>query len=126
MSTVINSRLSCEPLCPRAEQAVPVSQELTYLLGRRNGRPYFLVLRATPGFEDPRSFAVVVYYNDSVSEEQTEIARIDTAHGFTHFEKLYRRDRPKEPVEFGPWEAVMHLGANWRRYADRYDDAHAE
>lgn len=103
-----------------------MSKELTYLLGRWNGRPYFLVLRATPHFEEVCSFAVVVYYNDPLSEKQVEIARIDTAHGFTHFDKLYRRDRPKDPVEFGPWEAVEHFDANWRRYADRYDDAHAE
>lgn len=103
-----------------------MSQELTYLLGKWQERPYFLVLRASPDIAHPHSFAAVVYYNDSLAEERVEIVRIDTAHGFTHFDRLYRRDRPKDPIEFDAWEAVEHLDSNWRRYAERYDDAHAE
>ena len=103
-----------------------MSRELTYLLGERHDRPYFLVARATPDFERVDDFAVVVYYNQPATEQRIEIARIDTAHGFTHFDKLYRRDQPKEPVSLELWDAVELMDANWRRYADRYDAVHDE
>lgn len=103
-----------------------MTRKLTYFLGEREDRPYFLVVRATPHFEQAEEFAVVVYYNDPMSEQRVEIARIDTAHGFTRFDKLYRRDRPKEPLDLEFWAAVDLLDSNWRRYADRYDDVHNE
>ena len=101
-------------------------RELTYLLGERDGRPYFLLVRATPHFEQVEEFAVVVYYNDPTTERRVQIARIDTSHGYTHFDRLYRRNRPKDAVNLELWDAVDLLDSNWRRYAEQYEDAHGD
>lgn len=90
-------------------------------LGEYDGRPYFLSIRARPDLDAPEEFAVVCYYNDPRTEERVEIARIDTAHGYTHFDRLYRRDQPKERVEMGLWEAVSVLRDNWRQYAESFE-----
>lgn len=90
------------------------------------GRHYFIHGEPkTPG-ADPEEFAVTVYYKDSSTEETVEIARVDTAHGFTHFDQLYRKGQPKKEVEWGYWKAVEKLLENWRTYAQNYDDAHGE
>lgn len=68
-------------------------------LGEYDGRVYFLAARARPDFDTPEKFAATVYYNDSETESNVEIARIDTTHGHTHFDKLYRRDEPKERLD---------------------------
>lgn len=88
-----------------------------YELGTYDDRPYFLVARATPGFNDPAEFAVVVGYNDPETDEHIQVARIDTAHGYVHFDKLYRRDEPKERLDVDFWTAVERLEQNWRTYA---------
>lgn len=90
-------------------------------LGYYGNRPYFLTVRATPNLYQPRDFAVVLHYRDPGTDSEIEIARIDTAHGHTHFDKLYRRDQPKEPLDVGLWEAIEMLRNNWRRYAESYD-----
>jgi hypothetical protein len=41
------------------------------------------------------------------------VARIDTEHGYTHFDRLYRRDQPKNPIDLGFWAAWAHMEANW-------------
>jgi len=65
-------------------------------LGRYRDRPYFLSLRAEPGVNDPEEFAVVLYY-DTTAGERVQVARIDTDHGYTHIDRLYRRDESKDP-----------------------------
>jgi hypothetical protein len=90
-------------------------------LGTYKEREYFLRIRATPDFNDPEDFAVVVYYNDASRRTREVIARVDTAHGYTHFDRLYRRDEPKDPVDWGIWEAADTLGSNWRQYAESHD-----
>ena len=83
---------------------------------------YFLHLE--PEAEDPNEFAVVSYYRDSSERRNVEIIRIDTAHGFTHIDRLYLENQGKEEVEWGLWEAVEDVTENWRRYARLYEDNH--
>ena len=92
-------------------------------LGPYRDEVYYLYLRAEPGLNDPEEFAAVVF-RDTADGENVQIARIDTEHGYTHFDKLYRRDQPKEKVEWGYWEAVEKLMENWRTYAENYEQAH--
>lgn len=92
-----------------------------YELGEHADRTYFLTARATPGFHDPSSFAVVVHYNDPATAEAVQVARIDTAHGSTHFDRLYRRDEPKDALDVDFWEAVERLESDWRTYARGYE-----
>lgn len=48
-----------------------------------------------------------------------QIARIETRHGGVHFDKLYRRDEPREFLDDVEeyWEAEERLVENWRTYA---------
>ena len=95
-----------------------------YDLGTYRSRRYFLGRRAEPNEQAPEEFAVVVYYRDAETKENVEVARVDTAHGYTHFDRLYRRDEKKDPVDWTYWEAVEELIENWRRYAEQYDETH--
>ncbi len=89
-------------------------------VGTYRGRPYFVRIRVTPGFNTPEEFAVVCYYESRMGEN-VQIARIDTEHGYTHFDRLYRRDEPKEPVEMDFWEAWTRMRNNWRTYAKSHE-----
>lgn len=91
-----------------------------YQLGEYEDRAYFLVARARPDFDDPEELGVTIGYNDPTNDETIQIARIDTAHGYTHFDKLYRRDEPKEELDLDFWGAVERLEENWRTYASSY------
>lgn len=82
------------------------------------------MMRVTPSFDDIESFAVVVYYRIPAEGRTVQIARIDTSHGFVHFDRLYRRDRPKESIDVDVWEAADLLASNWRQYAQCHDRAH--
>jgi hypothetical protein len=83
---------------------------LEYELGQYEGRTYFLVGRATPGFDDPASFAAIVAYNDPSTGDSVQVARIDTAHGETHFDRLYRRGQPSDPVNCSFWGGNRDAG----------------
>ena len=98
-----------------------MTDEFMDILGYYDSRPYFLTVRATPNLDRPREFAAVVHYRDPQTDEEVEIARIDTAHGYTHLDKLYRRDQPKEPLDVDLWDAIGRLENNWRRYAESYE-----
>jgi hypothetical protein len=98
-----------------------MTESRSYTLGAYGGRDYILALRANPGFGNPEGFAVTVYFRDELSDTNVQIARIDTADGFTHFDRLYRRDEQKDPVDLSLWEAVEELSENWRTYAKMYD-----
>lgn len=93
-------------------------------IGEYRTRSYFLRLRAAPNYNTPVDFAVTVYYRDADREERIEIARIDTSHGYTHFDKLYHREQPKEEVDMGLWQAAEKLESEWRRYAKQYHRNH--
>lgn len=93
-------------------------------LGKYKDRLYHLGRRAEPTEQQPDDFAVLIYYRDPVREEREVIARVDNAHGFTHFDRLYRRDQPKDRVDWTYWEAVEKFFKDWRTYARSYDQAH--
>lgn len=82
------------------------------------------MMRVTPNFDEIESFAVVVYYRIPAEGRTVQIARIDTSHGFVHFDRLYRREQPKDPIEVDVWEAAELLATNWRRYARSHDRSH--
>lgn len=98
-----------------------MANEYTERLGCHDGDQYFLTVRARPSFDRPVEFGVVVHYHDNTVDSNVEIARVDTAHGRVHFDKLYRRDQPKERLDVGLWEAVTKLRNDWRRYAEIYE-----
>ncbi len=81
-------------------------RSLSYELGTYDGRRYFLGGRAEPNKRQSEEFSIPVYYRDPKTESNVEVARVDTAHGYTHFDQLYRRDRNKKPVEWSYWKAV--------------------
>ncbi|ESP88011.1 DUF7718 family protein [Candidatus Halobonum tyrrellensis] len=93
-----------------------------YRLGRYAGHEYFLTASARPGFDDPAEFAVVVHYNDVETSESVQVVRIDTAHGFVHIDRLYRRDQPKDELDLGFWDAVEYAEEHWRTYAEGHED----
>ncbi len=97
-------------------------EKYTSLLGHYEDRPYFLTVRVSPNFNHIADFAVTVHYNDTETESEVQIVRIDTAHGFTHFDKLFRPDEPKVPFDGTIWDAIDYLSDNWRRYAERYEN----
>lgn len=103
-----------------------ISQQTKIRLGTYRGRRYYLTTRVTPGFNSVEEFSVVVYYRHSRIGDSVQIARIDTSHGFVHFDRLNRRDQPKEPIDVDVWEAAELLETNWRRYARSYDQVHRE
>lgn len=89
-------------------------------LGRYRANDYFLAIRGTPSINSPSDFSVSVAYENDDGENIT-VARVDTSHGFVHFDRLYRRDEPKEEVDWSLDEAVYHLRENWRTYAESYE-----
>lgn len=100
-----------------------MAQEYGYKLGSFRDHEFSLRVSASPSLDDVKEFAVIVYYSLSTGET-VEIARVDTAHGYTHFDRIYRRDQPKDPVDWNWQEAEDELRENWRSYAESYDNAH--
>lgn len=97
-----------------------------YKLGTHAAREYSLSVSGAPSINDIEEFAVTVHYYDNDADETIEIARIDTAHGVTHFDKLFRRDQPKEELDVDYLGAEKRLRENWRRYARSYDRIHGD
>lgn len=98
-----------------------LAEQSTEILGTFRGRTYYLTLRVSPDYDRVRNFAAVVHYSTAgPTERHIQIARIDTAHGYTHFDRLYRRDRPKERLDIDVWDALDLLHANWRTYAESH------
>lgn len=98
-----------------------MTTDMTEELGAYQGRQYFLHIHCEPDFNTVESFSVSVYYKDAQESETVEVARVDTAHGDTHLDKLWRLDEPKEWVDWSVWDAAKHLKQKWRLYAERYD-----
>lgn len=97
-----------------------MSDTLETQLGTYDGREYRLTVRVTPSFNEPEDFAVVVFYT-TTEGESVQIARIDTEHDHVHFDRLYKRGQPTDPVDMDLWEAWTHLQSNWRTYAESYE-----
>jgi predicted transcriptional regulator len=76
-----------------------MATDYTYPLGEYRGQKNHIHVHAEPDLNAIEEFLVTVCYN-TPPDESIEIVRIDTAHGFTHFDKLYRRGTPKEEVDF--------------------------
>ena len=89
-------------------------------LGPYREEVYYLYLRAEPGLNDPEQFAVVLF-RDTADGKNVQIARTDIEHGYTHFDRLYRRDQAKDPIDLDFWAAWDHMEANWRTYAQPYE-----
>ena len=98
-----------------------MTEASSFDLGQFRGREYFLLYRATPSVTNLDSFAVTVFYLDAQREENVEIVRVDTGHGYTHIDRLYRRNEPKDRVDWDLWEACTRLKRNWRTFARSYD-----
>lgn len=98
-----------------------MTEPISYDLGQYQSRTYILRGEDSSPHAPPDDFVVTVYYRDEERDENVEIARVDTAHGFTHFDRLYRRDTPKERVEWDFWDAMDHLDRNWRTYAETFE-----
>lgn len=64
-------------------------QETKVRLGVYRGRRYYLTTRVTPSVNTVEEFSVVVYYRNLRTGSSVQIARIDTSHGFVHFNRLY-------------------------------------
>ena len=93
-----------------------------YLLGEYLGRTYFLTVSGEPTINEVEDFAVAIHYNDSVADRKVQVARIDTSHGYVHFDELFREERPKTPLDIDAYrEAEELLREDWRRYARRYE-----
>ena len=93
----------------------------SYRLGEYHGNVYHLTVSGEPSINDVEDFSVTVHYFDEEKEEEVEIARIDTRHGGVHFDKLYRRDEPREFLDIEDyWEAEEMLRENWRTYAKSF------
>lgn len=103
-----------------------MTESYTLELGDYRGLAYFLTVSVEPDFDRVSDFAVVLHFAAAFGNEvRVQVARIDTAHGEVHFDRLYRRDQPKDfDVEMTHLEAERHLRENWRRYAAAYERAH--
>lgn len=71
----------------------------TTLLGSYRSRDYYLTVSGKPSIDNVQDFAVTVHYDDPETSETVEIARIDTSHGYVHFDRLYRADQATDPVD---------------------------
>lgn len=97
-----------------------MTAEFEVELGSYYGRDYILQCRSTPGFNDPADWAAVVYY-EATNGERIQVVRIDTSDGYTHMDQLYREVNEKPSFDGGLWDAVAHLKANWRTYAESHE-----
>ena len=93
----------------------------SFALKSYRGREYYLFHYDKP---EPGEFCVNVYYEDPDTEENVEIARVDTAHNSVHFDQLHRRDQPVKEVDWTYGEAIERLTENWRKYAETYEKNH--
>jgi len=95
-----------------------------YRLGEYRGNVYHLTVAGEPNLNEVEEFSVSVHYFDEEREEEVQIARIDTRHGGVHFDKLYRRDEPREFLDDVEqyWEAEEKLRENWRTYVKSFSE----
>ncbi|WP_458209182.1 DUF7718 family protein [Haladaptatus sp. NG-SE-30] len=90
-------------------------------LGTWRGRTYLMAVRGTPDYFDPDDFSVNVYYKNAATERSIDIARVDTSHGYTHMDRLFRDPKDKKPVDWDIWEAIDHFEEYWPRYAKQFE-----
>ena len=98
-----------------------MANQQTYELGDYHGRSYLITRRMDPTDRDPDDWAVTVHYRDRTTGEAVEVAKVDNAHGQTHIHRFYRREDPREPVDWGPWEAMSRLMEKWKTFAEEHE-----
>lgn len=101
-------------------------------LGPHRGREFFATVFVEP---DPREFdsfdpstdaeewGISIHFQpDDRHASQVEVARIDTAHGEPHFDRLYEPEQRKDWLgqDYTYEAARRELLSNWREYADRF------
>jgi hypothetical protein len=88
---------------------------IVYELGTYRGIQYHLSGR------HGMDWSVQVHCDVPRLDDPIQVVRIDTSHGDPEIHRLYRRDEAVEPIDVaGFWDAVEHLCACWRRYAERH------
>lgn len=78
--------------------------------------------------KDGRVMGFLVQYETTVTGERVPVVRYDTAHGFTHRDRLNRRGELVDkrrlggdpPLNEALSTGVQDLRANWRRYRQDY------
>ena len=99
-----------------------MTRSVTYDLGEYRSQTYVLHGEDSSPHAPPDNFVVTVYYRDGELDRNIEIARVDTSHGDVHFDRLYRRNEPKDwGIEWDFWESMNRLSQNWRTYAESFD-----
>jgi len=95
-------------------------EQISYQAGEYWGREYFLAIRGDPDTQAPDDFSVTLYYADESRDERVVVVRVDTDHGYTHIDKKFLENEPKEGVSFTLWESVEHVSNNWLEYARQH------
>jgi hypothetical protein len=102
----------------------------TLNLPPHRGRDFFATVFVEPDPESRASFSVetdaeawgitIHFQPDTPYEPHVEVARIDSAHGEPHFDRLYELDQPKEWLgpDYSFEDAREDLFSNWRAYTD--------
>lgn len=91
-------------------------------LGTWKGRIYWLRARAEPDYNNPNWFMATVYHEGQNTGENIQVARVDCSHNYTHFDRLYKRSEPKDPVSWDLWKAIDELKQNWQTYAKGHEN----
>lgn len=104
-------------------------------LGPYRGREFFATIFVEPdptdsdGFtvpDDAEKWGISIHFQpDEPYENHVEVARIDTAHGEAHFDKLFKQDQPKEWLgeNYTYEDARQELFPKWKHYASQYLDS---
>lgn len=96
-------------------------------LGTYRERIYYVRGESKDGSrKNPDEFAVIVYCRDAASGRNVEVTKVDTAHGYTHLHRFYRRGEPTVEVDWGFWEAVSEMAENWQTYAERFERSQSD
>jgi len=97
--------------------------QYSYELGRYAGLVVNLSMWVAPDFDAVEEFAAVVYCSHD-DGTKTQIARIDTAHDRTHFDRLFLAEPDKKDMGCTWHEAEAQLTDNWRQYVRQYQQHH--
>lgn len=110
----------------------------TFELGDYRGRAYYLTIAVEPDpdghrqfdrYEDANEWCVSIHYPGGIpNEPDTEIARIDTAHGSPHFHRLFSRGQPTTWLssDLPLAAAEKWLASEWAVYAEKYEEHHGD
>lgn len=109
----------------------------TLNLPPHRGRDFFATIFVEPDPDEYDSFTLpddaeqwgmsIHFQPAEPYESHVEVARIDTAHGEPHFDRLYEPDQRKEWLgdDYTYDDARQVLLSNWRAYADQFFRNHS-